>query len=306
MSSPAPATRSFSSIVKRFASSEAGPVSFTIAAERKPGNRAGNSKAENQRVLRETKSTMRRAQASRDPCAPPSLLSLYSGPLTPTSTRKTSVAVAIKVEESSGAMESMTLVDMTPIRLEMAAGEEAAVLRQPPRKRKDVDVMALEDDASCKAEDPDAKVFKIPKPLTKKRNRTKSYAPPEMYAHLNPIPDCLDKGLLVMIVGTNPGVKTALTGHAPTSQAGELSHEEQVAATAVLEAKVALYKPEVVFLVGKSIWEKIFCYRHGRQLKKEEFKLGWQDERLGLADVKRFDEHDVAASVADKARFFRR
>lgn len=50
----------------------------------------------------------------------------------------------------------------------------------------------------------------------------------------------------------------------------------------VLEQKVALHRPESVCIVGKSIWESIWRVRHGRNIKKDEFKYGWQDERMGV------------------------
>ncbi|KAJ3193083.1 hypothetical protein HK101_005440 [Irineochytrium annulatum] len=357
-----PATRTFSSIVKEFASSEMS-VSVTVATERKRASAV--SKAESQRILRETRSTVRRMQA-RDCCSSlPSSSSLStgrdSGPLTPTSTRKSSVAVAVKIESPSDATEPATAFPVggiTPVKLEAVVDEEVFTLRRSARKRKGSTVEEKagdENDADFKDEDDDVQDLILPKSLKKKRNRTKSYAPPEMYAHLNPLPDSLADGLIVMIVGINPGVQTALAGHAfanpgnkfwklmhtsgltdrkldcssdkrlpelyslgitnlvsrPTSQAGELSHEEQVAATAELEAKVARHRPEAVFLVGKSIWEKVFCYRHGRLMKKEDFKLGWQDERMGLDNVKRgggdFAEgltDDLTANEWEGARIF--
>ena len=56
-----------------------------------------------------------------------------------------------------------------------------------------------------------------------------------------------------------------------------LSKAEMDAGVPVLEAKVAAKRPEVVCLVGKSIWEAVWRVRHGWGIRKEEFKYGWQD-----------------------------
>lgn len=55
----------------------------------------------------------------------------------------------------------------------------------------------------------------------------------------------------------------------------------------VLEEKIRRFKPEAVCIVGKSIWESIWRVRHGRKIKKEEFKYGWQDEseKMGGMEV---------------------
>lgn len=51
----------------------------------------------------------------------------------------------------------------------------------------------------------------------------------------------------------------------------------------VLDEKIRKWKPEVVCLVGKSIWEAVWKWKHGRVLKKAEFRYGFQDagENLG-------------------------
>lgn len=66
-----------------------------------------------------------------------------------------------------------------------------------------------------------------------------------------------------------------------------LTKAEMDAGVPILEAKIAAQRPEVVALVGKSIWESIWRVRHGgRAIKKEEFKYGWQDasENMGRCD----------------------
>lgn len=65
-----------------------------------------------------------------------------------------------------------------------------------------------------------------------------------------------------------------------------LSKAEMDAGVHVLEAKVAAQRPEVVCLVGKSIWEAVWRVRRGRGIRKEEFRYGWQDEEdnMGKGD----------------------
>lgn len=64
----------------------------------------------------------------------------------------------------------------------------------------------------------------------------------------------------------------------PTRDASMLSRAEMDAGVPVLEAKVAMQRPECVCLVGKGIWESVWRVRRGRAIRKEEFQYGWQDE----------------------------
>lgn len=57
-----------------------------------------------------------------------------------------------------------------------------------------------------------------------------------------------------------------------------LSRHEMDAGVQVLEAKIAAHRPEVVCLVGKSVWEAVWRVRYGRAIRKEEFRYGWQNE----------------------------
>jgi len=72
----------------------------------------------------------------------------------------------------------------------------------------------------------------------------------------------------------------------PTRNGSELSKTEMDESVWVLEEKVRKWRPESVCLVGKSIWESIWRARHGRAIKKEEFKYGWQDggENMGRTE----------------------
>ncbi|KAF3002474.1 hypothetical protein E8E13_005410 [Curvularia kusanoi] len=64
----------------------------------------------------------------------------------------------------------------------------------------------------------------------------------------------------------------------PSKDAAELSKDEMTEGTRDLERKFALYKPEAVCIVGKGIWEAIWRFKYGANMKKGEFKYGWQDE----------------------------
>jgi TDG/mug DNA glycosylase family protein len=68
----------------------------------------------------------------------------------------------------------------------------------------------------------------------------------------------------------------------PTRNGSELSKAEMDASVQILEEKIRKYKPEVVCIVGKSIWESIWRVRHGKPMKKEEFKYGWQGEEENM------------------------
>lgn len=78
----------------------------------------------------------------------------------------------------------------------------------------------------------------------------------------------------------------------PTRNGSELSKGEMDESVWALEEKVRKCRPEVVCIVGKSIWESIWRARHGRAIKKDEFRYGWQDgsENMGTGGpVKPFD-----------------
>ena len=69
-----------------------------------------------------------------------------------------------------------------------------------------------------------------------------------------------------------------------------LSKAEMDAGVSVLEEKIAKGRPEAVCLVGKSIWEAVWRVRKGRNIKKEEFKYGWQDESENMGKVRSVGE----------------
>ncbi len=71
----------------------------------------------------------------------------------------------------------------------------------------------------------------------------------------------------------------------PSKDAAELSKEEMTEGTRELERKFAFYKPEAVCIVGKGIWEAIWRFKYGRNMKKGEFRYGWQDERHNMGKM---------------------
>jgi len=83
----------------------------------------------------------------------------------------------------------------------------------------------------------------------------------------------------------------------PTKDAGELSKEEMDEGVAALEEKTRRFRPEAVAIVGKGIWESIWRVRHGRKMKKEEFRYGWQEEGQRMGVVSEGEERWVGANV---------
>lgn len=70
----------------------------------------------------------------------------------------------------------------------------------------------------------------------------------------------------------------------PSRSGAELSKREMDDGVTLLHKKAAHTRAEAVCIVGKSIWESVFRVNHGRPIRKEEFRYGWQDddERMGL------------------------
>ncbi|KAI2640985.1 DNA glycosylase [Xylaria nigripes] len=67
----------------------------------------------------------------------------------------------------------------------------------------------------------------------------------------------------------------------PSRNGAELSKAEMDAGVAILEEKCRRWRPEVMCVVGKSIWESIFRVWNGRNQTRDEFEYGWQSERIG-------------------------
>ncbi|KAF7961252.1 hypothetical protein EAE96_000918 [Botrytis aclada] len=72
----------------------------------------------------------------------------------------------------------------------------------------------------------------------------------------------------------------------PTRNGGELSKKEMDEGVSLLEEKIRVYRPEVVALVGKSIWESVWRVKKGKAMAKDEFRYGWQSEEENLGVVK--------------------
>lgn len=73
----------------------------------------------------------------------------------------------------------------------------------------------------------------------------------------------------------------------PSRSGAELSRAEMDAGVGALEAKVRRWRPEVVCVVGKSIWESVWRVRHGGRAVGAAFRYGWQEEgeNMGVGDV---------------------
>ncbi|KAK1767076.1 hydrolase-like protein [Phialemonium atrogriseum] len=71
----------------------------------------------------------------------------------------------------------------------------------------------------------------------------------------------------------------------PSRNGAELSKAEMDAGVCVLEEKARRWRPEVVCVVGKGIWESVWRVRHGRPIGKADFKYGWQDEAENMGVV---------------------
>ncbi|TGO26406.1 hypothetical protein BPAE_0060g00210 [Botrytis paeoniae] len=72
----------------------------------------------------------------------------------------------------------------------------------------------------------------------------------------------------------------------PTRNGGELSKKEMDEGVSLLEEKIRVYRPEVVALVGKSIWESVWRVKKGKAMAKDEFRYGWQSEEENLGVIK--------------------
>ncbi|KAH8682451.1 uracil-DNA glycosylase-like protein [Xylariales sp. PMI_506] len=71
----------------------------------------------------------------------------------------------------------------------------------------------------------------------------------------------------------------------PSRNGAELSKAEMDEGVEILEEKARKWRPEVVCIVGKSIWESIWRVRKGKAIKKEEFNYGWQGETENMGII---------------------
>ena len=72
----------------------------------------------------------------------------------------------------------------------------------------------------------------------------------------------------------------------PTRDAAQLTKDEMDNKVNFLEEKIRRFKPESVCLVGKGIWESIWRVKHGRKIRNEEFRCGYQDENENMCAIK--------------------
>lgn len=95
---------------------------------------------------------------------------------------------------------------------------------------------------------------------------------------------------------------TNIVSH-PTRTEAEITRQEYLAGAAELEAKIRVFRPKVVAIVGKGIWETWVEYRTGarmgtaagrRRLRelglREGFEYGWQEEKLWIGRTGAVDE----------------
>ena len=85
----------------------------------------------------------------------------------------------------------------------------------------------------------------------KKKPRHPGYADPSTYAHLTGIADSLSTGLILVFIGTNPGLSTARTGHAyaaPSNLFWRLLHSSGLTPDRRLNASEHLSLPELYSL----------------------------------------------------------
>lgn len=230
--------------------------------------------------------------------------------------------------------------------------EKDVVAQSPPRRSQRIGTTGIQSHPNKRAlssEEADTS----PPQSSKRPRKSKSqkppsrYAPPSTYAHLSPLVDIIIPNLLVLFVGLNPGIQTAIQGHAyahpsnlfwkllhssgcttrrclpfedrdlprmyglgntnivsrPSRNGAELTKREMDDSVGTLVEKVRRFKPEVVALVGKSIWESVWRAMKGKAIKKEDFNYGWQDERenMGANDQWKGSRVFVASSTSGLA-----
>lgn len=175
-----------------------------------------------------------------------------------------------------------------------------------------------------------------PTRLKKKRSTTKERSAQDPHSPVNNLVDSMRPGLTLVMIGLNPGLMTAATGHAyahpsnrfwhilhasgitprkhlpsetrdlmdlyqigntnicarPTRSGDGLTKQEMEEGAAILDKKIAEFRPKAVVIVGKSIWEAIWMKKKGqKRFKNPEFHWGWQDEEMQLGRV--VDGEDV-------------
>jgi mismatch-specific thymine-DNA glycosylase len=166
--------------------------------------------------------------------------------------------------------------------------------------------------------------------LKKKRSTPKERAAQDPHSPINNLVDSMRSGLTLVMIGLNPGLMTAATGHAyahpsnrfwhilhasgitpkkhlpsetrdlmdlyqigntnicarPTRSGDGLTKQEMEEGAAILDKKIAEFRPQAVVIVGKSIWEAIWMKKKGqKRFKDPGFHWGWQDEEMQLGRI---------------------
>ena len=76
----------------------------------------------------------------------------------------------------------------------------------------------------------------------------------------------------------------------PTRSGDGLSKQELEEGAAILERKIAQFKPEAVVIVGKGIWEAIWMMKKGtKKFNDPNFQWGWQNEAMQIGRTKDAD-----------------
>ncbi|EPE06681.1 mismatch-specific thymine-dna glycosylate [Ophiostoma piceae UAMH 11346] len=83
----------------------------------------------------------------------------------------------------------------------------------------------------------------------------------------------------------------------PSRNGGELKAAELDDGVAILEDKARRWRPEVMCMVGKGIWDSIVRVRARAGRPKPVFKYGWQSESENLGAVPVSDEDPVEEGV---------
>lgn len=72
----------------------------------------------------------------------------------------------------------------------------------------------------------------------------------------------------------------------PTRSGDGLTKEEMQDGAAILDNKIAEFRPEAVVIVGKGIWEAIWMKKKDqKRFKDPDFHWGWQDESLQVGRI---------------------
>ncbi|KAI5859104.1 G/U mismatch-specific uracil DNA glycosylase [Tricharina praecox] len=109
------------------------------------------------------------------------------------------------------------------------------------------------------------------KKTKKKRPKHAGYAPPSKYRHLSGIPDATAPGMITLFIGTNPGIRTAETGHAysaPSNHFWRFLHEAGLTPDRRLHPSEDLRLPELYSLGNTNLVSRP---------TKDQAELSWKE-----------------------------